>query len=83
MQFYNKTIDKGELQKLVGLAVQVLGEEGHEDVVKFLDDIKTLGFRTAFRGGLSFNIKDLTVPLIKEELVNAAHGNVEEVWDRI
>jgi DNA-directed RNA polymerase subunit beta' len=36
---------------------------------KFLDDIKTLGFRMAFRGGLSFNINDLIIPEIKEPII--------------
>ena len=30
---------------------------------------KHLGFRTAFQGGLSFNINDLIIPDIKEELI--------------
>ncbi|HEY0040706.1 MAG TPA: DNA-directed RNA polymerase subunit beta', partial [Flavisolibacter sp.] len=48
---------------------------------KFLDDIKTLGFRMAFRGGLSFSINDLIIPAIKQELVDNAKGEVEEVWE--
>ena len=35
---------------------------------KFLDDIKTLGFRMAFQGGLSFNINDLIIPDIKARI---------------
>jgi DNA-directed RNA polymerase subunit beta' len=41
---------------------------------KFLDDIKTLGFRMAFRGGLSFNINDLIIPDNQEELVEMRKG---------
>jgi DNA-directed RNA polymerase subunit beta' len=48
---------------------------------KFLDDIKQLGFRTAFRGGLSFNINDLIIPDVKEELLENAKAEVEEVWE--
>jgi DNA-directed RNA polymerase subunit beta' len=48
---------------------------------KFLDDIKTLGFRTAFQGGLSFSINDLIIPAIKDELVENAKVEVDEVWD--
>ncbi|MBU6361134.1 MAG: DNA-directed RNA polymerase subunit beta' [Chloroflexi bacterium] len=79
MQFYNKTIDKGELQKLVGLAVQVLGEEGHEDVVKFLDDIKTIGFKYATRSGVSIAISDITVPEAKNGLLEAADTEVRGI----
>ena len=49
--------------------------------LKFLDDIKQLGFRTAFQGGLSFSINDLIIPDIKEELLENAKGEVDEVWD--
>ncbi len=48
---------------------------------KFLDDIKQLGFRTAFQGGLSFSINDLIIPDIKEELLENAKTEVDEVWD--
>jgi DNA-directed RNA polymerase subunit beta' len=48
---------------------------------KFLDDIKTLGYRMAFRGGLSFNINDLIIPEIKGILVENAQSEVAEVWD--
>jgi DNA-directed RNA polymerase subunit beta' len=48
---------------------------------KFLDDIKTLGFRMAFRGGLSFSINDLIIPDSKEELLVNAKVEVDEVWD--
>ena len=33
---------------------------------------KQLGFRMAFQGGLSFNINDLIIPDIKEELLDNA-----------
>jgi DNA-directed RNA polymerase subunit beta' len=48
---------------------------------KFLDDIKQLGFRTAFQGGLSFSINDLIIPDIKQELLDNAKVEVEEVWE--
>jgi DNA-directed RNA polymerase subunit beta' len=46
-----------------------------------LDDIKTLGFRTAFRGGLSFNPEDLIIPDVKQKMLEAATNEVTEVWD--
>jgi DNA-directed RNA polymerase subunit beta' len=76
--FVNALLTKKSLREIIG---DILKNTNIPQTVQFLDDIKTLGFRTAFRGGLSFNIKDLTVPLIKEELVNTAHGDVEEVWE--
>ncbi|MFA6152086.1 MAG: DNA-directed RNA polymerase subunit beta' [Chitinophagaceae bacterium] len=76
--FVNALLTKKSLREIIG---DILKNTNIPQTVAFLDDIKTLGFRTAFRGGLSFNIKDLTVPLIKEELVDAAHGDVSEVWE--
>jgi DNA-directed RNA polymerase subunit beta' len=35
----------------------------------------------AFQGGLSFSINDLIIPDIKEELLDNAKGEVDEVWD--
>lgn len=46
---------------------------------KFLDDIKDLGFRMAFKGGLSFNLDDVIVPVEKEKLIEAANEEVNEV----
>jgi DNA-directed RNA polymerase subunit beta' len=48
---------------------------------KFLDDIKDLGFRMAFRGGLSFNLNDVIIPAQKEELIGKANTEVEEVMN--
>ncbi|MDI9318953.1 MAG: DNA-directed RNA polymerase subunit beta' [Phycisphaerales bacterium] len=76
--FVNALLTKKSLREIIG---DILKNTNIPQTVQFLDDIKTLGFRTAFRGGLSFNIKDLTVPEIKEELVNKAHGDVDEVWE--
>src|SRR5204863_1815726 len=42
---------------------------------------KQLGFRTAFQGGLSFNILDLVIPESKEKLLDQAKVEVDEVWD--
>ena len=45
----------------------------------FLDDIKNMGYRQAFRGGLSFNLGDVIIPNEKEELIAKANDEVEEV----
>jgi DNA-directed RNA polymerase subunit beta' len=76
--YINALLAKKNLREIIGNIIK------YTDVpttAKFLDDIKTLGFRMAFQGGLSFNINDLTIPAIKEELVENAQGEVQEVWD--
>jgi len=76
--FVNALLTKKSLREIIG---QILKNTNIPKTVAFLDDIKTLGFRTAFRGGLSFNIKDLTVPDIKEKLVENAQVEVDEIWE--
>lgn len=76
--FVNALLTKKSLREIIGT---ILKNSGVPATVKFLDDIKTLGFRMAFRGGLSFSIEDLSIPNVKEELVAAAQGEVDEVWD--
>jgi DNA-directed RNA polymerase subunit beta' len=76
--YVNALLTKKSLREIIG---QILKNTDIPKTVQFLDDIKTLGFRTAFRGGLSFNIKDLTVPAIKEELINSAQLEVDDVWE--
>jgi len=76
--FVNALLTKKSLREIIG---DILINAGIPKTVQFLDDIKTLGFRTAFRGGLSFSINDLKIPEVKEELVQSAQAEVDEVWD--
>jgi DNA-directed RNA polymerase subunit beta' len=76
--YVNALLTKKSLREIIG---DILKNTTIPKTVAFLDDIKTLGFRTAFRGGLSFNIKDLTVPEVKEQLISNAQVEVDEVWE--
>jgi DNA-directed RNA polymerase subunit beta' len=76
--YVNALLTKKSLREIIGA---ILKNSNIPQTVKFLDDIKTLGFRTAFRGGLSFNINDLTIPEVKERLVAGAQEEVDEVWE--
>ena len=76
--YVNALLTKKSLREIIGV---ILKNSGVPATVKFLDDIKTLGFRMAFRGGLSFNIEDLSIPNVKDELVAAAQAEVDEVWE--
>jgi DNA-directed RNA polymerase subunit beta' len=76
--YVNALLTKKSLREIIGA---ILKNSNIPQTVKFLDDIKTLGFRTAFRGGLSFNINDLTIPEVKEKLVAGAQEEVDEVWE--
>ncbi len=76
--FVNALLTKKNLREIIGDIIDITNVP---KTVKFLDDIKQLGFRTAFQGGLSFSINDLIIPEVKEELLENAKGEVDEVWD--
>ena len=76
--YINALLTKKNLREIIGDIIKITNVP---KTAKFLDDIKQLGFRMAFQGGLSFNINDLIIPDIKEELLDKAKGEVDEVWD--
>jgi len=76
--FVNTLLTKKNLREIIGDIIKITNVP---KTAKFLDDIKTLGFRTAFQGGLSFSINDLIIPDTKEEMLDNAKVEVDEVWD--
>jgi DNA-directed RNA polymerase subunit beta' len=74
--FINQVLTKKALRDIIG---DILKKTGTAKTAKFLDDIKDLGFKMAFEGGLSFNLDDVIVPEIKENLITDAGNEVEEV----
>ena len=76
--YINALLTKKSLRDIIGNIIKITNVP---TTAKFLDDIKTLGFRMAFRGGLSFNVNDLIVPDKRGELLDNAKAEVEEVWE--
>jgi DNA-directed RNA polymerase subunit beta' len=76
--YINALLTKKSLRDIIGDIIKITNVP---TTAKFLDDIKTLGFRMAFRGGLSFNVNDLIVPDKRGELLDSAKAEVEEVWE--
>ncbi|MFM2362563.1 MAG: DNA-directed polymerase subunit beta, partial [Bacteroidota bacterium] len=76
--FVNALLTKKSLREIIGDIIKITNIA---KTAKFLDDIKQLGFRTAFQGGLSFNVNDLIIPDLKTELLDNAKVEVDEVWD--
>jgi DNA-directed RNA polymerase subunit beta' len=71
-------LGKKQLKDVIG---NILAETNIPTTAKFLDDIKKLGFFYSFRGGLSFNLKDVVVPSVKDKLIEVANGKVDEIQD--
>jgi DNA-directed RNA polymerase subunit beta' len=74
--YINELLTKKSLRDIIG---NVVKQTGMAKTAKFLDDIKELGFRTAFRGGLSFNLGDIQIPADKFSIIDDAHNQVDEV----
>jgi DNA-directed RNA polymerase subunit beta' len=79
MRYVNRVLDKGDLQRLVNLTYQVLGNDRAQEVVAFVDDIKDIGFKFATRSGVSIAVSDITVPDEKVEILAQADVKVQEV----
>jgi DNA-directed RNA polymerase subunit beta' len=76
LRFLNQELKKKEVTSLVARCYNLLG---NEETVKFLDDLKDLGFRYATLSGLSIGIDDMHIPSSKEQLISQARGQVNEV----
>jgi len=51
---------------------------GQKETVIFCDRIKTLGFKHAFKAGISFGKDDLIIPKTKTQLINQTKKQIEE-----
>jgi len=74
--YINELLTKKSLRDIIG---NIVKETGMAKTAKFLDEMKTLGFMSAFRGGLSFSLGDVVVPDDKVKLVADANQQVDEV----
>ena len=74
--YINELLTKKSLRDIIGKVVKVCGVAR---TAQFLDDIKSIGYTMAFKGGLSFNLADVIIPQEKAELVEAGYNQVEEI----
>jgi len=76
--YVNALLTKKALRDIIG---EMVKDCGIAKSAKFLDDIKDLGYQFSFRGGLSFNLNDVKIPDLKEELIQQAREEVEQIWE--
>jgi DNA-directed RNA polymerase subunit beta' len=74
--FINELLTKKNLQKIISHVFKIVGMAR---AAQFLDDIKTLGFQSAFRGGLSFGLNDIIVPDEKWKFIENAKQEVDAI----
>jgi len=78
MGYINKLITKKSLRDIIA---DVFKKTNNFTTVTFLDDVKNLGYRMAYLGGLSFNLGDVIIPKDKKEIVDAGYAAVDEVMN--
>ena len=76
--FQNVTMKKGAVKNIISNVIKTCGVAR---TAKFLDDIKDLGYKMAFLGGLSFNLNDILVPEEKEEFIAEGNAEVENITE--
>ncbi|MDH5365736.1 MAG: DNA-directed RNA polymerase subunit beta' [Cyclobacteriaceae bacterium] len=76
--FVNELLTKKKLQTIISDVYKIAGQAR---TANFLDDIKTLGFQSAYKGGLSMGLGDVAIPAEKEALVSQAKEEVDVVWN--
>ena len=74
--YVNELLTKKKLQQIIAKVFKIAGVSR---AAKFLDDIKELGFQSAYKGGLSFGLDDIVVPERKDNLIEQAKEEVESV----
>ncbi len=76
--FINELLSKKSLRSIISRVIETCGVA---KTAQFLDDIKDLGYKMAFQGGLSFNLGDVLIPEEKAELVKKGYEDVEEIMN--
>ncbi|PPB79601.1 DNA-directed RNA polymerase subunit beta' [Albidovulum inexpectatum] len=71
----NRLLRKKDVQNVIDTVYRYCGQK--ESVI-FCDQIMQLGFREAFRAGISFGKDDMVIPQKKWEIVNATREQVKE-----
>src|SRR3546814_17844257 len=72
----NRLLTKKEIGDVID---QVYRHTGQKETVLFADAIMALGFRHAFRAGISFGKDDMIIPDAKEKLVEETRVLVKDV----
>ncbi|WGD35104.1 DNA-directed RNA polymerase subunit beta' [Olleya sp. YS] len=74
--YINQVLTKKSLRDIIGNILKVTSVP---ETAAFLDEIKTLGYNFAFRGGLSFSLGDIIIPPEKQSMIDAANAKVDGI----
>jgi DNA-directed RNA polymerase subunit beta' len=74
--YINEVLTKKSLRDIIG---KILKVTNIPTTAKFLDEIKKMGYGFAFKGGLSFSLKDIVIPAEKEPMIADARKKVDAI----
>jgi DNA-directed RNA polymerase subunit beta' len=74
--YINQVLTKKSLRDIIHGILKVTSVP---ETAEFLDAIRTLGFKFAFQGGLSFSLGDIIIPPEKQGMIDKANGLVDGI----
>ena len=74
--YINEVLTKKSLRDIIGRILKATSIPVTGD---FLDKIKNMGYRFAFKGGLSFSLGDIIIPQEKANMIAEANGLVDGI----
>ena len=74
--YINEVLTKKSLRDIIGGILKVTSVPV---TAAFLDEIKTLGYKFAFEGGLSFSLGDIIIPAEKQSMIDNANTQVDGI----
>ena len=74
--YINEVLTKKSLRDIIH---GILKATGVPETAEFLDEIKSLGYNFAFKGGLSFSLGDIIIPQEKHAMIDSANKQVDGI----
>ena len=74
--YINEVLTKKSLRDIIG---KILSVTNVPTTAAFLDNMKDMGYKFAFKGGLSFSLGDIIIPERKQELIVDANEQVAAI----
>ncbi len=76
--YVNELLTNKKIKKII---VDLCNKVDFKTVIKFLDDIKELGFYVSYKSGMSFNLEDIIIPECKNKLLEEAREDSNEILE--
>src|SRR5690606_9507411 len=76
--FVNELLTSKKLQRITA---EVYRKVDTARTAQFLDDIKTLGYKSVYEGGITMALEDVQVPKVKSKLIEQAKKEIDQVWN--